>query len=365
MTGALLIAAAAAVAAPVELRSGAIIEAPVVRVWPGGVEVSGDIERAIGWDDVRAVRGERAQQAEQFAAIADAAWRARTRLARGDTILAQPLFEDLFRELRGVEGPTAALAAEGLLRCKLRRGAHASAVAPWLEAARLRRAGWHGLEGRPFEGLIDQDTSLAPALCPIWLDGPALRALAADPPPTGADDPVIQEFAAWYAHAARLQAGLPTAAPPRGVVDHPGVRLVADIAQALDRDAETRAAARDSLRAALDESPPPWREAWIRAALGKSLLMEPDTLSRDRGLIELFHLPARVADEQPYLAGLALAVASVELRQRGRTGAADSLLSDLRASSLRHPALRWAQSRRAGGAAATRTEPSPKADNDP
>src|SRR6185436_14279511 len=103
------------------------------------------------------VQGESAKKAAEFEALSTKAWRARTRAERGDWAAAEPLFEELFPLIEGKDGPTAAMVAEGLVRCRLRRGAQGAALWPWLEwlgvmersgglgpAAGKARAGWVG-----------------------------------------------------------------------------------------------------------------------------------------------------------------------------------------------------------------------------
>src|SRR5207248_1943375 len=90
-------------------------------------------DQFIGWDRVQRVEGEHAAEADGLAELADRTWRARSRIERGDFASAEPLFEQLFASMTGHDGPTAAIASEGLLRCRLARGAQAGAVWPWLE----------------------------------------------------------------------------------------------------------------------------------------------------------------------------------------------------------------------------------------
>lgn len=147
------LAAAAAVAllataavAQVELRRG---EPPpagqVASVNELGVTIRQEQDSAppvltiISWDHVRAVAGEHAQEAASLADTADRIWRARTRIERGDWRLGEPLFERLFAEYGTLNGPTSAVIAEGLLRCRLRRGAQAAAVGPWISLVRILR----------------------------------------------------------------------------------------------------------------------------------------------------------------------------------------------------------------------------------
>ncbi|MEM1423515.1 MAG: hypothetical protein AAGH64_05880, partial [Planctomycetota bacterium] len=70
--------------APVELRSGDVIDAPVEAVSDAGVTVGGMQSRVIAWDRVAKVTGPKAAEALRYRELATDAWRARSRLARGD-----------------------------------------------------------------------------------------------------------------------------------------------------------------------------------------------------------------------------------------------------------------------------------------
>ena len=102
--------------ADVRLRGGGTVEAPVLAVTEAGVRVGGDAPRTLSWDLVRSIEGEFESAAEVFAELSTDLWRARTRLARGDYPLAAPIFEDLFRRYRDVDGPTTTVVALGALR---------------------------------------------------------------------------------------------------------------------------------------------------------------------------------------------------------------------------------------------------------
>src|SRR5690606_16150177 len=124
--------------------------------------------------------------AAPYMPTAEDAWRARTRLERADAVGAEPLFEDLFDRTRAWRGPTRAVIAEGLLRCRIRRGAQIGAIDPWLallEARASALAGIHpyALDWAHRAGLgevLDPATGLAPGLPPMWLDWPAVRQFA-------------------------------------------------------------------------------------------------------------------------------------------------------------------------------------------
>jgi hypothetical protein len=63
-------------------------------------------------------------------------------------------------------------------------------------------------------------------------------------------------------------------------------------------------------------------------------------MQRDLGMLELLHLPARFADDQPMLTSLALGAVLAELRTRGDSDDAAIIDAQLRAIDPNHPSLR-------------------------
>ena len=308
----------------------------------------------VPWDRVRTVVTERAWPG--LAArleVAEDLWRARSRLQRGDHALAEPLFERLFERHRGQTHATAHLVAEGLVRCRIARGAHELAMIPALEVIRLERAGMK-TERYPRPPAVDDAYQLCPALAPAWVTGRAVGRLERDLKAFDAGgDPVVRDLVALYAWAAAGQAtpdGSDGTAAAEALADaaHPGVRLLARIVTCGDPDPRRRASARARLEQDLP-SLPPWAEGWARFALGSSLAREPDIRSRRRGIVSLLHLPARLRGPLPYLTALALARASVPSRSQGDDAAAAVLRDELDRSFPDHPVR----------AALTRTRPLP------
>lgn len=358
------------------LYHGGIVAGQAVAISPAGVLTrNGGAEFTLGWDRVAAVEGTLAAQAAPYQDLARKAWRARTRLERGDAVAAEPLYEDLFAHLSQTDGPTALAICEGLLRCRLWRGAHALALSPWLQWVRLQHdesaSGTAGRSEADASGriwamallpIIDEPTGLVVSLPPVWLSGPSVRALVARPTPLveeSADDgPGVaraRALAALYLHAARYEGGERSAAPEPGdaLRRDPGVALVADVVLARTGDAAQRTTARAALRTRLATELPGWQEAWCRVGLGRSLLIEPDPAAAMEGVVELMHLPARFGQEQPYLTGVALAEAAAALDRLGARSEADTLDRLLAQSFAGHPAMEWADlPRRTGSPAA-------------
>jgi hypothetical protein len=311
---------------PVDLRGGDVVTAPIEEISIVGVRVGGEEPRTIAWDAVRLVTGERAAAAAEFAAIAEQAWRARLRLARGDHALAAPIFEKLWLTYREVSGPTALMVAEGTLACRLATGRAADAIEPWLHAVALREAGIVIAGDPPLAPVLDAETMLVPALAPVWLD--ARDAKRAGEAASFGRTGLAGDLAAGYIAAARRQAGDPGAAeaPSR---EHPGAALVRLIAEAVAPDAARREAARFAIAARLDADAGSWREAWLRAALGRSYLLEADARARTVGVFHLMHLPARFAWSHPRLATMALALAARELAAQGDAAGAAAVRAEL------------------------------------
>jgi hypothetical protein len=341
---------------PLQLRGGeAAPPGTVIAVDAAGVHMGPSVSdgKAVGealvipWDRVRTVGS---GDAAQFRDVADEAWRARTRLERGDFISAEPLFEKLFEQYRGQKGATSAVVAEGLLRCRLRRGAHILAIDPWLTLLQAT-----GGQRTPFlhenwsseaamAPVVDSTTGLVPGLPPMWLswqavDSYAKGTMAAEGSSRG------EVLAQIYYQAARFESGLGARLPELATNDA-GVNVCWQIVQSRIGGAEQREAARKFLYDRLGPHPaagvaPVWLEAWCRAAIGRSLIREDSTEQKEVGVIELLNVPARFSRSHPYLAGLALAEASATLRSIGDAEGADTLLRELQVNFPSHPVLDW------------------------
>jgi hypothetical protein len=337
--------AAAAPADVVERRGGA---APLVgemgRVDDAGLEVRSEFGAVefVPWDRVRAVIAEPVPpDVARRLGLAEELWRARSRVERRDTGLAEPLLERLFEPYRGQTNETALVVAEGLLRCRLARQAHVDAVIPALETIRLRRA---GVESRSYGGLppvIDSATDLCPALPPVWAGDAGLDRLVAslEGYDAGGDD-LVARLADLYRLAALAASGHSVESPDDESDAGAGVRLVERLVAVLVASPEERDAARRDLRRRLDAKVASWQDAWVRFVLGRSLAMERDRAVRDEGLVVLAHLPARHARRQPYLSGLALAEMIRALEDDGDEEGAAALRAELLRGYPAHPVRR-------------------------
>jgi len=313
-------------------------------------------EQVVPWDRVRDVQS--ARLPPNIGALmqqADALWRARSRVERGDTELAEPLLERLFQQTRGRTGETALVVAEGLLRCRLARGEQAGALLPWLEVVRLRRAGVGTLSYSTLPAIVDDTTLLSAALPPVIPAGAGLERLRLDleafvRPPVGgndpaAGDPVVRALAEAYSSALVVSAeGPPTPllelpAPPeaesRSVRDDPGVSLLRMLLGTAAADPQVRLAAQQRLASV--ELASPWQSAWKHFFLGASLLRDEDRHARRRGAIELLHLPARSSRTLPWLSGVGLRLAADELARQGEDSDAALLRRELETLHPHHP----------------------------
>jgi hypothetical protein len=377
-----VVSLAVGASAQISLRGGGTLDDAPTGFTPQGVVTTprlaaGTVERVIPWDMVRAVGGPRAAEAAPFTELADMSWRARARWQRGDYAMAEPLLAELFEKKSSEQGPLTLRIAEGLLRCRLVRGDQTGAVLPWLTSLRLqgadaglpseadprsrRGASTVAEAAKALAAVIDPETGLCPALPPIWTNTEDTAALAASlgdflGADTNAEAPHgVRELARLYARSAALDSQSPISNTPAEKpsqtqtaaeeFDGPGavgVKLVSLIVRSRDPDPAVRRAAQSRLASGLSADADTWREAWRRAALGRSLLMESDEASKSEGLVHLLHLPARFKPTQPYLSGLAVIDASAELKRRGVSGAsaATRLIADLKLEEPFHPALR-------------------------
>lgn len=349
----------AAMLGQIQLRGGLAAPAPeVISAGAEGVVVGegGRAEWVIGWDRVLRLDGspEIAAEGAKFLPFGESLWRARTRLERGDAAAAEPMFEQLLPAVEGKGGPMPAVAAEGLLRCRLRRGAQVAAVDPWLAWLRAKGTppgdgpmpfGMDWSERAGLDPIMDSATGLIPAVPPIWLDWPAVRVYASHgasaPGADSASSDAPAALAALYLHAARFETGAGEQVPLVASASDPGVALVFDIVLSRTGGDADRAGARDRLEQRLAGSRDTWKEAWCRAAIGRSLVRETDVEVRRLGVIELLHLPARFSRSHPYLAGLCLAEASVTLAELGDRAGAAGLKKELLDNFPDHPVLAW------------------------
>lgn len=337
----------------VVVRRGALepIRGTIILVNDAGVTIrSSDsigASHLVTWDRVRDVRMRTPDPAlDERLVMAEDIWRARSRLERGDAALAEPIFERLFNEHLGRTDETALIVAEGLLRCRLYRLANDLAVIPALEVIRLRRADVRTDRYRMMQPVYDEMFELCPLLPPVWLDSSRLVRLESDLERYEAHgDEVVAAFASLYQHALRVMHDVD--GEPGRIVDeirparqHAGVRLMRDLITLIDPAADgtdRRRAAESRLMRQVDEEQP-WIEAWLHYFEGLALIDAEGAGRNERGIASLAHLPARFAQSQTYLAGLAMHRMIMHLEANGRADAAASMREELARRFPQHPA---------------------------
>lgn len=297
--------------------------------------------RVVPWHEVRSVTGPHADEARPYLETGEMLWRARSRMARGDLRAAEPLFERVYAQMRDRVDKPSAIAAEGLLRCRLHRGAQTSAVEPWFTL--LARVASHGSSEPglfPTE-IVDRGTGLVPSLPPIWLPSPPLESLAdrdAHPAiPPGSRTAKLRD---WYIHSARSELGRQTTPPQSDQADF-AISLVSDIVQARAGDANERSMARNRLERRTVRAEQRWVRAWALAGLGRSLLQEAEEDDRLLGVARLLQIPAEYAEDHPYLAAVALAESAVAMAIMGYSEQAETLRRELLAHERSGVAEHW------------------------
>ncbi len=323
----------------------------------------------LSWDQVKLVSGPLETDAKAFEAVADKAWRARTRLERGDLVAAEPIFEELFQQYNQKAGPTTAVIAGGLLRCRLARGAQTAAVQAWLSwllaTGTTAQGGSDALPesvGVEVSRLVDPATGLSPSLPPLWLSTTAVQIFASsdlapgerakgdrprDVTTEAAKSLLVEEkvhtLLELYVQSARADCGPLSKEPPkmpeiRATADI-GVRVVADMLRARIGEAPARKDARKSLAERLNAKTQPWLQAWCRVAIGRSLLAEPEAEQQRMGVVVLLIVASRSSPTDAYINGLALADAVLGLAKLGDDAGAALLAGELADRFAGHPAL--------------------------
>lgn len=333
------------------MRDGATPPEMLVRdvTLDGVVLVAGESENAatqlVTWDRVAAMQGSWRERAEPYRAMATDLWRARVRLERGDTLGAEPLLERHLSKFEGRRGPLAAMVWSGVMRCRVSRQAQSAAIVAWAGVVRTgeNEVSFAG-RARPGDdlrdtALVDGGTGLAPQLAPIFLPTPSLQIVAAAMPRT--TETRADRLLAMYAAAADFELGRSVTLPARDDSDV-ALALTWDVVAARIGDDAAKVKARANLERRLTgDEPPRWQEAWVRVALGRLMLASKEAEERRLGAAMLLHVPARLADAHPYLAGVALAEVSASMGRDGNVTGARAVLARLQREYPGHPALNW------------------------
>ncbi|MDP6602091.1 MAG: hypothetical protein QGH76_07320 [Phycisphaerales bacterium] len=286
--------------------------------------------QVVPWHEIREIQSTvRLPEQDALLKRGERLWRARQRLVRGDITLAEPLFEQVFRELRGASGSDARLAAEGLLRCRIARGDILAAAEPLLETIRLDEAG----VAPPFMELgpvIDPETGLSPGMPPVRIVLPAAEVLA----------PWIRGESTRAAAVA--EGMLAMVDVDREAPSIPGVKDGGFLAQIISVSDSARAGygkARSDLEKALPTLVP-WRAMWARWFLARGMRTTGDDADRRAAMLHLAHVAAEHEASQRWLAGAAMLLLADELDKDGRVEQADRIRIELATTIPAHPLLR-------------------------
>lgn len=335
------IAAADGISTVVPRGGGAPFERQVESVSEAGVViVDGGTRTILSLDSVKEIRGEGAAAFAPYADLAERVWRARIRLERSDIVGAEPLLEDCAPLFSMMAGPTAAVVHVGLMRCRIERNARTGAIVPWLNAVAAGDCTDHAtsiLRSDRQDGLlIDRETGVAPAIPPIFSDGPAVRGLAKSNWPhlgVTVDDREDARRAArlseWYYAAVCFETGRPFELPEVSGTSDSGLLLVRDIVLSRVGDPNRRTAARASLKAKSQESQSAWIRVWSKVAIGRSLTMESEIDLRLIGVGLMLEVVAADAQVLPELTGVCLAEAAETLEALGDVRGAEKLRAEL------------------------------------
>lgn len=291
------------------LRNGT--RAPISDISASGVSLAasrGKPAKVESLSQIKDVSGPLASKFEANRSLATDLWRAAARLERGDEGGAEPLFEQLWHQSAGVSGPTRAEIAAGLAACRVRRGAFATAVDPWLEWIRQSASlSTDQLAAQRKQlGISDSAEYWIDVLPPIWGESTAVRSLATHSvvtQPGGAAHPSADDLLLIYAVAARRDSGQPWQVDPQQAIKDPAwANLAGEMVLAESGNAEVRAEARQRLSGRLASDVGVWKQIWIRLALGRSLILEPGADDRRAGVLNLLWIVSREGPPPPLLA---------------------------------------------------------------
>ena len=276
----------------------------------------------IPWDMVRAVEGQSGGTGlAEFLEIGEDLWRARIRIERGDAALAQAELAKHWTRFRDADGPTAALVAEGLLRCALSAGDLRAAADPWL--ACLRHRGM-GIASRfpTLPPAIDASNGLLPELSPFMPASRRAELIGAceSAKASGESGEVARSIV-------RIAKGVHDPAHDPARESSPALRalgLLEDIASAADVRSLDKAVG--SFDRAFEE-PPSYLSAWRIAAIGTCRARIARTAPVVAG--------AAASDRAGALGRAALEFLAVPASGLDRTGLVDAYALEEAASLLR------------------------------
>ena len=251
-------------------------------------------------------------------------WRGRSRLNRGDAVLARAAFDAAFRAGVVPKSELGSITLEGTVRAAIAAGDVASVLG---EAVLVSEFPSGTVEPSRFprgERLVDPDTGLVTSVPPVAEAGDRSRMLE-----------WFRRVAAPDARAelrrtlvVRLVDG---SGPPAdsGVGLSEGERFLLRLTELDAPDADRRERVRRALIASAADDPA-WKTAWVRYFAGRgTLARETDPERRMRGVLDLIHVIALESSAPPVLRRESLRLAVEALGELGRSESAAILESIL------------------------------------
>jgi len=322
------------------------ISGEIVALEDQGVEIRvGEeiIPITIPWYDVRSLGGDQ-QGFGEYKQIADDAWRAHSRLARGDYSGAESIYQMLGDAYLFEPGAQSADVSMGLVRCRLDRGDRVAALRPYLSwfVGSAFFAPRKSEDNDPPR--FDSQYGLLIDLPPIFSQGDRGKMLAPIPESDRNNDRI--ELLARYFRLA-LDAGAYQTPQAGESLDELrsmsrkrenrdlGLDLFNEMLTAqIHPDSQERIVARSSLERRARANKGTWIELWARLGLGVSLIGEQDPQANERGVIELIHIIVRLDDVSHPLTLLASQVASDYLSRTDRPQWGSELMLEARAMHI-------------------------------
>lgn len=293
------------------------------------------LPQTIPWYDVQSIEPTDSRMAA-YQGIADDAWRAHTRLARGDTIGAQEIYEQLKSDYLWKAGPQSADVSLGLTRCRIDSQRPVAAIQPmlsWYVSTMYDDADSIGeIEG------FDPTYRVMVDLPPVFFGLRSVNTRVQLPESYPVD---LRAISAIYQLAIETDVHQSAAAEDRleevrkliqQVQGRPvGLELLFDmlVAQA-HPDSSERSNARETLSRKVRSGSGTWIELWSRLGIGVSLLHENDTEANEQGVIELIHIIVRLKDTSRPIASLAAEIANDYFVRTGRASWGAQLILEAR-----------------------------------
>jgi len=261
------------------------------------IEDSADGSVVFPWSQVHSFESSKPRPTLiEFQEAAELLWRAKERLERGDVLLAEPLFKEVFANKRYSASYDARLTAEGYLRCLIARGALLDAVEPWIETAILESQGIFSPFNQ-FDSIIDAETFLCPFLPPVWANDASLL-------------PIYDRYLK---------------------IEHPRLAyIISGLKSMQNKQTSQRLDVLDFLNEtfALDgldhstENSSSWKQVWLNYFEGIREIESSILASRNQGFLKLSKVAALGQTDQQWLAGAAMLRLSDELMRDGESKSA-------------------------------------------